>query len=280
MTKLILSGIVGYSRLHCQLVRSLDRICRAIEGFASEALSVEQRSAITLRLYDQRRIDGSPGLRPWEQAWYAGALPAPPAKILIGGCGWGREALVLCEQGYRVFAAEPAPALFRAACERLPCHARVWPLGYEHWVSEANCPAIARAQAELFAAAPFDAVVLGWGSLSHVLDQQLLRGLFPALARFCPSGPWLMSFLSSDAPRTERDRAYQWGRRWGLARRRGNGQARPPARERFLPHAGFVRTISEAEIQRWAETVGRRAEVRGGQGAYPHATLLRCSSAV
>ena len=51
------------------------------------------------------------GLFPFEQRAISRHFPAPPATVLIGGAGAGREALVLAQQGYRVVAFEPIQPL-------------------------------------------------------------------------------------------------------------------------------------------------------------------------
>jgi len=50
----------------------------------------------------------------WEQEAFARAFPAPPARVLVGGAGGGREAFALAERGYEVVAFEPSAALAAA----------------------------------------------------------------------------------------------------------------------------------------------------------------------
>ncbi len=52
-------------------------------------------------------------LRPWEQDLVAN-LPAPPARVLLGGAGAGREAYALEALGYTVVAFDPAKRLVEA----------------------------------------------------------------------------------------------------------------------------------------------------------------------
>jgi len=271
--RLLLGGLIGYARLQSQLARRLDSAGRFAEGVALEALTAEERASISSRLYARAAVYGAAGLHPWEEEWYQRALPSPPARILLGGCGSGREVAALCDQGYCVFAAEPTPRLFHTAHERLKGRARVWPLSYEQWTARSNPPEVAALVSELLAQAPFDAVILGWGSLSHVLDDRAREQLFAKLAQLCPSGPWLLSFIAaSDAWRPQNERARHWGRSLGrlLGSQRPAGVRAP--NERFLPHAGFVRRLSQAEIMALAQSVQRSAEF-GAPGAYPHCTL-------
>src|SRR5689334_5830463 len=50
-------------------------------------------------------------LFPFEEAALERFFPEPPAEILIGGAGGGREALALAERGYAVVAFDPVARL-------------------------------------------------------------------------------------------------------------------------------------------------------------------------
>ena len=60
------------------------------------------------------------GLFPFEQRAIANHFPPPPATILIGAAGSGREALVLAERGYRIVAFEPIRAVITDLAEKHP----------------------------------------------------------------------------------------------------------------------------------------------------------------
>ena len=57
-------------------------------------------------------------LFPWEEEAIQRFFPKPPAHVLVGGAGGGREALALVERGYRVTAFEPSAGLVDALAAR------------------------------------------------------------------------------------------------------------------------------------------------------------------
>lgn len=269
---LLLRGIGQYAELHARLSQTLDGGRRFVERFAVEALTVEERASMARVLYGQRDQYGPPRLFPWEDEWYRAVLPPSPATILLGGCGSGREVAALLDRGYQVDAAEPAPALFHSAVELLGGRARVWPLSYEDWVERSRT---AELSAELFARGPFDAVILGWGSLCHVLDDELRDRLFQKLCESCPRGPILLSYFSaSEAPPARGDRAREWGRSLGRVLGQRRGISPPGHHERLLPHVGFVRTYQRAELVELALSLGRVAQFGDAAHGSPHCTFM------
>jgi len=106
----------------------------------------------------------------------------------------------------------------------------------------------------------FDAVVLGLGSLSHVLDARGRVVLAGALARMCPAGHILASAVA--APRA------RGVSRPGRAARMGRALARPIRTARHLPAVdpgevvfgglGFVKLFTRAELIELGHAMGRR----------------------
>lgn len=250
--------------------RGLERSRTLLHGVLSESLSTAEQAALTQRIYALRETYGPPGLWPWEQAWFERDLPPPPARLLVGGCGSGRELRALVQQGYRVDGFEPVASLCASARRELPAGARLWQLGYEE---------LARgvAASELGAEAPYEAVILGWGSFSHVIERRLREHAIRALDRLCPRGPLLLSFHAArPGEPTQRRSALEARVRWvgrGLRDLRGlaPSEDRPDG---FLPHAGFIHTCREDELRELARCV--RREVRWGDQprAYGHATFV------
>jgi SAM-dependent methyltransferase len=64
-------------------------------------------------------LDG--GLEEWEEDLFARVLPRP-GRLLIVGCGAGREAVALARQGFRVVGIDPAPGLIEAARRHAEAH--------------------------------------------------------------------------------------------------------------------------------------------------------------
>ena len=72
--------------------------------------SVEEKDAIIRACYTSThhvRGGGRTTLFDWEETWFAQDLPPAPARILVGGCGWGREVRALKDRGYSVVGFDP-----------------------------------------------------------------------------------------------------------------------------------------------------------------------------
>ena len=151
-----------------------------------------EKSVITEACYattGHTQGDGRQTLYDWEQRWYADALPEPPARILVAGAGWGREMGALRDQGYTVVGFDPV----EPPSTRVPTGTTFIRADYGEFVKAA----LGRSPGGMLNAVldtPFDAVILGWGSLSHVLDRDLRARIFAAAARVAPRGPILASF--------------------------------------------------------------------------------------
>jgi len=253
----------------------LDRGDRLAGGFLAEALTSEERSQLGIRLYDVSPAHRGTTLQPWEETWLRRRLPPPPARLFVGACGAGRELLALAAAGYALDACEPAPSLCATAHTRLGDRARVVCCRYED-LSAAVLDGAAGAAAPL-AAARYDAVLLGWASLMHVLDGDERIRLMRALDRLCPRGPILASFwcegAASAAPSV--DRAYRLGAAAGRALATLRKLPGASARERFALHGGFTYVFSRDEIEALAATVGRAVLWDDDDTDYPHATLAR-----
>ena len=109
----------------------------------------------------------------------------------------------------------------------------------------------------------FDAVLLGLGSLSHVLDAAARVRLLETLARACPRGPILASALTPP-----RGAAGIEASREGRAARMGRAAARPLRAARHLPPIeagevvfdalGFAKLFTHEELRALGAACGRR----------------------
>jgi SAM-dependent methyltransferase len=68
----------------------------------------------------QIKLSGG-GLEKWEEDLFARVLPRP-GRLLIAGCGAGREAVALARQGFRVVGIDPVPGLIEAARRHAEAH--------------------------------------------------------------------------------------------------------------------------------------------------------------
>src|SRR5262249_26439217 len=135
---------------------------RVFGGICSEALTLDEKSRLTVRIYDSHPAYFGVGndLYAWEEPWFRRRLPASPAQVLVGACGTGREALALLARGYRVDALEPAPEFVDESRRRLGGRGRVYKLSYE----QLSATVLEGADApEGVPDVGYDAVVLGSG---------------------------------------------------------------------------------------------------------------------
>lgn len=204
------------------------------------------------------------GLFDWEIAAIS-ADPFPPSgRVLLGGAGGGRELRALVERGYDVVAFEPSEPL-AAGARRLAVNGAsvVVTADYADLVNavESKSGPLAAPLANI----DIDGVILGWGSLSHVLSTEDRTKLFRAIRTVAPRAPVLLSYLVGGGPIR--------GRRLRFRRLLSRMTSRTPdIDDRFLPWAGFFRTVSPTELEELASQNGY-ALVWSRRSPYSHALL-------
>jgi hypothetical protein len=188
-------------------------------------------------------------LFPWEEEAISRFFPQASAHVLVGGAGGGREALALVALGYRVTAFEPSSRLAAALAAR----AReidgltVYRARYEDLplLEETSRPGVVA----LDALPRIDAVIVGWGSFSHLRAQRFRVAALESLAR-ATGGPILVSFLglfdNRQAPRSALGRL-----RRALPRRQGRGPG-----DAFSVAIGFYHRTNEQEVDDLASAAG------------------------
>jgi len=275
--RLVLAILAAYCRLNALAQRWLAAGERFAGAIAVETTTIEQKSAYTVDRYDSTDHCRGSELFDWERRWFDARLPPSPARILLGAAGAGRELLWLLDAGYTVAAFEPAPSMVALAERRLRGRAHVDTFRFEDLIDAVlrNASGPARSIAD----ASYDAVILGWESLSHVVDRELQADLFQALDRICPHGPVLVSFW-------QRSRQHPVG--IGKAERIGRSIGRSLMRLRgsraamtdqvvFTTHAGFAYVFTEEEPAVLAERVGRMIASEDND-EFPHVTFLKPGS--
>jgi hypothetical protein len=274
--RLVRAGILGLSRGEAVLQRALGGLMRGAGGFLSEALTQEERDELGAALYDHA-FAAAPrsGLFLWERDWFARRLPPAPARLLVGGAGDGREAVALQSLGYLVDAFDPAARAAAACAARLGARARVAACRYEDLSRAVLEPGDLASPAAPFASERYAAILLGWGSLTHVLEAAEQERLLAACDRLCPEGPILASFwLRSTDEEPAPGRAERAGRALGRALGRLRG-AEPADGMRFGWWFGFAHAFGRAELEALAARAGRRVLWEEAAGGYPHVTMLR-----
>jgi hypothetical protein len=232
-------------------------------------------SELSIWLYDRvpRRYVAK-DLWTWERDWFRSRLPPSPARILIGAAGSGREALPLIARGYQIDAFDPAAEMSALAASSLrPPHRAL--TGTFEELSAAVLD-LADNPLSALAGATYDAVILGWGALSHVIDPAERERLITAAATLAPDGPVLASFFL-EAQTTHPGRARQLGSRLGarIAQARGFAPSEPEvaASIDFSTNLGFTHIFSAEELEALAAGCDRTLAWDPEPG-FPHATFL------
>jgi hypothetical protein len=219
----------------------------------------EARADFTRRAYGReeghyQRLDS---LFDWEVAAVQRFFPKPPARVLVGGAGAGREMAGLARLGYAVIGLEPVAELARH------CRAMVQD-GLFLGCVVADYEALVSGVPEIAVAAPFDAVVLGWTSVSYVCDRGVVARLLPVVRSLAPRAPVLVSWIEHGALGLS-------SLRWRRYLEKITGRVVHPS-ERFLAGAGFVCALDHTEIRALAAAAGYRVHL--GSFGSSHAVLL------
>jgi hypothetical protein len=189
----------------------------------------------------------APGFRdylfPWEEQVVDRFFPQPPARILIGGGGSGREAFALLQRGYEVVTFDPSTGLIGLMAKRmrpgLPL--QVYRAGYEDLPTllPADSDGPVRSLTEM---PKFDTSLLGWGSFSHLrTTEQRVHTLH--WFREATVGPIVVSFLHMGSRHRGRPRRLiRLRNRIRATRGRTLGDA-------FSIYIGFYHVFDDAEIR-------------------------------
>lgn len=206
------------------------------------------------------------GLFQWEKQTIGRFFPAPPARVLLGGAGGGREAFALVEMGYRVLAFDPAPGLAASMRDKgetdYPDQLEAYCGGYEDLpiMHEATGAAI-----DLRSQPSFDAAILGWGSFSH-LTQDAARVAALEAVRSLTGGPILVSYWADPAHNPQ---PPSGGGIMNALRRR----ARRRGSSMFTTGIGYARYLSEAELRQLVSEAGLEIVHVDVEAGWPHAIL-------
>lgn len=249
--------------LSTRVVQSrIERVGEFLGGVAAAGLDNEQLDRLTHVLYDRSRPSQGGGLFDWERDWFREDLPEAPARLLVGGAGSGREVLPLRERGYDIVAFDPAGShvelcpgglvgSFADLVNRDDTHKR----GFLDFIESR---------------APYDGVILGWGSFTHVHPATLRLQVLTGVGRLT-SGPVLLSFWTRAPLETQLSSARSFGERVGnlLGIQSGYDQRS----DRVVSHAGFVHLFDKSELADLADRAGFVVSRWALDTGYPHITL-------
>lgn len=251
--------------------RGLGAFRSAVDGFWGHALTLEEKSNLCVDLYaGSSWFRDDRGLFAWEKRWFAARLPETPVSILLGGVGAGREAKALVEMGHRVDAFDPVQDMVDLSVERIGEGGRAWLDDYEAWAGR-----VLEGEGETY-----DAVLLGWGSFTHLLRPESRLKTLEAAARACPEGPIMLSFWSwgrPGAPRLGRNRLHRLACKLGkfVGARRGGDLDRAPGEYVIMAGGGVGIVFSVEEIETLANAIQREVIWEGREEEYPHVTLVK-----
>lgn len=246
----------------------LDRVARALaiarEELAFRFLDEKDWLEVSRSLY--RRAEkysrgsahNESGLFAFERGAIKEHFPPPPASILVGACGGGRELFALVDRGYRIAAAYDPVETFIEALREDP---RLFDVKDRlcvgsHQAMESMVPvADLRRQGDAI-----DAVIIGWGSFTHILGAERRVEFLRTLRTLCPHGPVLVSFfvkLGSDAERQRRFRSKLrrfFGTTDAMAET-GDGLHRGAGGIHYFTEASFATEAARAgyRVQHWQE---------------------------
>jgi hypothetical protein len=184
-------------------------------------------------------VDAHMHLFPWEQSVVNEFFPRPPARVLVGGAGGGREAFMLAKMGFEVVAFEPSRPLAEAMAARASEGTNVDARRGSYQEMDRLLPP---GESPLFQAA-----ILGFGSFSHLRNERTRIATLRLFGRLT-EGPILVSFTPGEraiSPRLARFRQL-------LPRRRGRDFDAA-----FTVGIGFFHSVDQDEVR----SLARRAQL-------------------
>jgi hypothetical protein len=246
-------ALLAFDRL-CERALAVERAVR--DEILLSWLTGERRDRLTARLNDHQ-TDFCAGGERFESGlfdWEARVFGAPPfptgGHVLVGGAGGGREVKALVERGFAVTAFEPSE-MWRSARAVNPT-ARVFKGAYRDLVAAVDggggplAPLVGER---------FDAVVLGWSSLSYVTVAQERRALLVAVKRLAPAAPVLVSYVAQ-RKQPPAGRAASLRRRLRRLFAALGAPGTVEGNETFELHAGFMASLPPGEIGELAAAAG------------------------
>jgi SAM-dependent methyltransferase len=183
--RLLVAALVG-------LARTLDRGVAATAFLAAGLLRLDtlgRHMAENWRHYGdtQTEADIVGGLYHWEQAFYRRLL-APGDRVLVVGCGGGRDLIALLEQGYRAEGLEPVAACAEQARKRLAARGLV----ADVITADIVTAALSR---------QYDAIIFSWLCYGYIpLRARRVAVLRKVKENLAPGGRVLISYLPAPRP--------------------------------------------------------------------------------
>ena len=276
------SGLPWWARLVMAIDHNVRMLSHGVSVVRDEMMlafvAPEDRQAVTTAIYDRQSgyVPGGElfglGLYEWERRLVAThPFPSPPARILLGGAGGGREVIPLRDMGYEVWAFEPSSELVRGGHDAVAADARSRLVEGDY----SDLVALSHGKAGRlagFAGQRFDAVILGWGSLSYVYPRAKRLELLEAIRALAPDAPVILSFIPRLASAGENGKSAALRRTLRRVLPRAGAQNAIEGGEVFVPWGGFACSLSTDEIRELARSAGYRTILIESE-PYGHALL-------
>jgi hypothetical protein len=238
----------------------------------------EDRAALTSVVYADQEVYLPSGIRfqsglfAWERRAFDSPLFPRSGRVLLGAAGGGRELNALLERGFSVVAFDPcAPFADAAKTLALDVHSTVVQASYADLV---NAIEGRGGPLEVIrGGSPFDAIVLGWGSFSHVMPSSDRLALLRALHTLSDTAPVLMSFALEPEPGSVPPGK---GRVRTALQRLFSALGAPGVSEQgdhFLSNGGFFSFLSQDELMKLAFSAGYEVALFQ-ELPYAHALLV------
>jgi SAM-dependent methyltransferase len=177
-------------RLLCGLARPLQAGATACSYLAAGVLTRRDLDRALARLWDDLGQDDTgdqPGLLVWESAFYLPQL-RPHERILLVGCGSGRDLVPLLERGHPAEGIDLAPRAIDA------CRQRLGRLGLSATLHVGSIESAALASR-------FDVVIFSWLCYGYIPGTQArIRALRNAREHLGPGGRVLLSYVRREPP--------------------------------------------------------------------------------
>ena len=232
------------------------RASRLAELAAAATLSrsvLRQGVTATWNDFNPHRDEVLSGLMAWERTAYGMALK-PGDRILLIGCGSGRDLIALAEDGYTVVGVDPAPEALRRAlfyCAERGVHAPLVEGFFEDHAFDG----------------PFDSIIFSFRSYSLILGRAVrIAALDKARRLLSPGGRVVISYAAGPGTRAS-----------GLAVMRAVGwltrtDVRPEPGDHFYriaqsPHFGFEHHFAPGELEAEAVAAGCVLLAEPGRGS-------------
>ncbi len=194
----------------------------------------------------------------WEVSCIRNYFVPPPARVLVGACGTGREMYALATLGYQVAGFDPAKELVSLCQHHVP-HSKLL------CCLTADYTTFIQGLAPLQTHAPFAAGIVGFGSFAHIATPSERTAVLKIFHQLCGSGPLLISWVARGPSRGQLQVR-------NILKRLGVNTA--PESDYYTTHEGFVHCFTPSEFEGIVAQAGYEIAYCQQEPPYPHAVLV------